>query len=69
MSTEEHVLSIESSYLSGATIPMCSCGWEGPESDGVSDAVEKWDDHCDAVFYEATMEGVEDLGEGEMEWE
>lgn len=39
----------------------CSCGWDS-DTDHVDPgaAIDDWDNHCDVVFMEATMQGEPD---------
>ena len=49
----EHVLTIVQSFTSDDVTAECSCGWERGATDE-DDAVDRWENHCDVVFMEAT---------------
>lgn len=51
---DEHALMIGGSFLSDNYTADCSCGWNGHPHDDEADAVDEWENHCDAVFMEAT---------------
>lgn len=55
MTTTEHVMEIGTDFILGDWMVECSCGWGGPQVYArKAEAVDAWDDHCDAVFMEAT---------------
>jgi hypothetical protein len=57
----EHVMHIGQGFLDGKWHTSCSCGWEGTGVHKTTvDAADEWDNHCDVVFMEATMQGGED---------
>ena len=60
VSTEHHDLEIVTDFLGGRYIAECSCGWASGPKANTSLAQYAWDNHCDQVFYEATMQGLEE---------
>ena len=59
--TETHELTIDR-YGGDAgddVIASCSCGWLDDECRSPSDAVRRFDDHCDSVFFEQTFAEAE----------
>ena len=57
MTTEHHVMELEQHFLVEGVTAWCSCGWSGRRRDSGREAVEDFDNHCEAVFMEATMVG------------
>lgn len=53
----EHSLELVSDFTEDGYTPQCSCGWEGKRWDLMVDAGDEWENHCDAVFMEATEGG------------
>lgn len=53
MSTEAHEF-IAPNFGSDS-VPECSCGWVSVLVLDYDEAILKWEDHCDDVFYKATM--------------
>lgn len=52
----EHVLQLQRGFLEDGVLACCSCGWDGDQHDNDEDAIEEWENHCDVVFMEATMQ-------------
>ena len=57
MDSEVHDFMVGQNFFADepyAILPECSCGWEGRGVTTIKDAQEAWENHCDAVFMEAT---------------
>jgi len=55
MTIEHHTFAYDRNFFDDKLIAACSCGWESRRtSDTIEDAQERWDEHREAVFIEAT---------------
>ena len=54
MSVEEHIFEYQESFLGDGAMALCSCGRFEKDCVDLESAQEAWENHCDAVFYEAT---------------
>lgn len=54
--TEEHIAQIGQDFVGGKWEAGCSCGWEGNQHELKSTAMDEWENHCDVVFMESTMQ-------------
>jgi hypothetical protein len=62
MTIENHDFSYGENFFADepyGILPECSCGWEGRGVATILDAQDAWENHCDAVFMEATTGGRE----------
>ncbi len=51
----EHTLWLDNAFKSDTWRASCSCGWDGRDRQTHDEAQDDWENHCDAVFMEATM--------------
>lgn len=54
-----HTMMLGGAFLADTFQTACLCGWEGEHHATEADAIDEWDNHCDVVFMEATMEVAE----------
>lgn len=54
--SEEHDFLFYETFGDGSETAACSCGWTA-EVDDYEAAVDRWENHCDVVFMEATWDG------------
>jgi len=55
----DHELIYGESFVTDDMTASCTCGWR-VDARNRTDAIDKWENHCDVVFMEAT-ERVDDI--------